>query len=141
MGQQQLLLLVLATVIVGLATVAGIEAFDQNQVQANGDALSGTALEIASDAQALRQKPAQLGGVSNITNVTLSDLGYSSPYNVSAGTFNTTNDSDLSVTCPSLSGNTLNVYGWNSDFGNAVCASVAADTIATALNLNQSTDN
>jgi type II secretory pathway pseudopilin PulG len=63
MGQQQLLLLVLATVIVGLATVAGIQAFDQGQSQAANDALTQRAVSIASDIQAQANKPSQLGGL------------------------------------------------------------------------------
>ena len=64
MGQQQLLLLVLATVIVGLATVAGIQAFDEGQTQATQDALTQRALTIGNDIYGAVQKPAQLGGVS-----------------------------------------------------------------------------
>jgi len=63
MGQQQLLLLVLSTVIVGLATVAGIQAFDEGQTQANQDAISQRALTIGSDIYAASQKPSQLGGI------------------------------------------------------------------------------
>jgi hypothetical protein len=63
MGQQQLLLLVLSTVIVGLATVAGIQAFSENQEQATRDALSQRALTIASDVNALAGKPTQIGGL------------------------------------------------------------------------------
>ena len=63
MGQQQLLLLVLATVIVGLATVAGIQAFDQGQSQAANDALTQRAVSIASDIQGQANKPGQLGGL------------------------------------------------------------------------------
>ena len=63
MGQQQLLLLVLATVIVGLATVAGIQAFDQGKSQAANDALTQRAVSIASDIQAQANKPSQLGGL------------------------------------------------------------------------------
>jgi hypothetical protein len=40
MGQQQLLLLVLSAMIVGLAVLAGIEAFDQGERQATRDALA-----------------------------------------------------------------------------------------------------
>jgi hypothetical protein len=63
MGQQQLLLLVLATVIVGLATVAGIQAFDENQEQATQDALVQRGVEIASEVRSAVQKPSQFGGV------------------------------------------------------------------------------
>ena len=85
MGQQQLLLLVLATVIVGLATVAGIQAFEQGSVRANQDALTQTAVKIASDMQANLKEPAQFGGagldvIGDYTSgdaPTLSELGYS----------------------------------------------------------------
>ncbi|MCS4194082.1 type IV secretory pathway TrbL component [Salinibacter ruber] len=63
MGQQQLLLLVLSTVIVGLATVAGIQAFSENQAQASQDALVQRGTSIASDIQGLAGKPTQMGGV------------------------------------------------------------------------------
>ncbi|MCS3828646.1 hypothetical protein GGP91_000700 [Salinibacter ruber] len=63
MGQQQLLLLVLSTVIVGLATVAGIQAFSENQAQASQDALVQKRTSIASDIQGLAGKPTQMGGI------------------------------------------------------------------------------
>lgn len=63
MGQQQLLLLVLSTVIVGLATVAGIQAFSENQEQATQDALLQRANTLASDIAAAAQQPTQMGGI------------------------------------------------------------------------------
>jgi hypothetical protein len=85
MGQQQLILLVLATVIVGLAIVVGINAFSENSVKANYDAMMHDAMRIANDGQAWIQKPAQFGGpatspassedFSGLTSV--SQLGYS----------------------------------------------------------------
>jgi len=68
MGQQQLLLLVLATVIVGLATVAGIQAFSENQAQASQDALVQRGTSIASDIKGLQGRPAQMGGVDLVNN-------------------------------------------------------------------------
>ncbi len=62
MGQQQLLLLVLGIVIVGLAVVVGINAFGENQKRANADALVNDGLRIASDVQAWALKPQQFGG-------------------------------------------------------------------------------
>ena len=53
MGQQQLLLLVLGIVIVGLAVVVGIQAFSENQQKANLDAMINDGVRIASDLQAL----------------------------------------------------------------------------------------
>ena len=63
MGQQQLLLLVLSTVIVGLATVAGIQAFSENQAQANRDALIQRANSLGAEILAAHNKPTQLGGI------------------------------------------------------------------------------
>ena len=81
MGQQQLLLLVLSTVIVGLATVAGIQAFSENQAQASQDALVQKGTSIASDIQGLAGKPTQLGGIDMSSNSATGDqivkrLGY-----------------------------------------------------------------
>ena len=100
MGQQQLLLLVLATVIVGLATVAGIQAFEQGSVRANQDALTQTSIKIATDIQAHLQEPEQFGGAGydswksgiSPSDVSFSDLGYSS----SGGTYSTT-DGDCEI--------------------------------------------
>ena len=94
MGQQQLLLLVLSTVIVGLATVAGIQAFEQGSVRANQDALTNTAIKIASDIQAQTEEPSQFGGydgdlssaADNKNGVSLSELGY----DTSSGIYSTT---------------------------------------------------
>ena len=69
MGQQQLLLLVLGIVIVGLAVVVGIQAFSENQKKANADALVMTSMRIASDAQAWLRKPAAFGGAVTVTGV------------------------------------------------------------------------
>ena len=62
MGQQQLLLLVLGIVIVGLAVVAGINAFDENQQKSSEDALTNEAFRLASDAKAWYNKPKQYDG-------------------------------------------------------------------------------
>jgi hypothetical protein len=79
MGQQQLLLLVLSTVIVGLATVAGIQAFSENQEQATQDALVQRGTTIMSDIKGAAAKPSQLGGVdlsSEKADAVLDNLGY-----------------------------------------------------------------
>jgi hypothetical protein len=79
MGQQQLLLLVLGIVIVGLAVVVGIQAFSENQKKANSDALVNDAIRIASDAQAWKLKPAAFGGGADAdgwTGFTLEQVGY-----------------------------------------------------------------
>lgn len=69
MGQQQLLLLVLGIVIVGLAVVVGIQAFSENQKKANADALVMTSMRIATEAQAWLRKPAAFGGAVSANGV------------------------------------------------------------------------
>ena len=81
MGQQQLLLLVLATVIVGIATVVGIQAFSQNSAKSNADALMNDAVRIASDVQAWAQKAEPFGGPSTfgaVDEATFGLIGYTS---------------------------------------------------------------
>ena len=62
MGQQQLILLVLATVIVGVAIVVGIRAFTENSAKSNADAMTQDAVRMANDAQAWFKKPIPFGG-------------------------------------------------------------------------------
>jgi hypothetical protein len=77
MGQQQLLLLVLGIVIVGLAVVVGIQAFGENQKKANADALVNDGVRIASDTQAWVLKPAAFGGGNGAPEgVNFTSLGY-----------------------------------------------------------------
>lgn len=128
MGQQQLLLLILASVIVGLAVIAGIDAFEENQVRSNGDAMTTEVVGIASDFQAWALKPTQFGGgggwsAFTAANVSFSDAGIdststytTSPYEVS--------DSPFSY-CGLASGDgKLFVGGQNTDYGNDVCVGI-----------------
>ena len=62
MGQQQLLLLVLSAIIVGVSIVIGINMFSSSAVQANQDAVLQDCLHIAGRAQEWLRKPEALGG-------------------------------------------------------------------------------
>lgn len=65
MGQQQLLLVILVTVVIGIATVAAISLFGSAAEQANHDAVRQDLMQIAASAQAWYLKPDALGGGSN----------------------------------------------------------------------------
>ena len=65
MGQQQLLLIVLGVIIVGIAVVVGINVFTASASQANRDGIVADLTNIASLAQQFYRKPAALGGGSN----------------------------------------------------------------------------
>jgi hypothetical protein len=66
MGQQQLLLLVMGLVIVGLAVVAGFQMAETSMKQHDADVLIGRSLSIASDAIYWKTKndPYTVGGAS-----------------------------------------------------------------------------
>lgn len=92
MGQQQLLLLVLGIVIVGLAVVVGIQAFGENQKKANSDALVNDGVRIASDTQAWVLKPQAFGGGNgSFADVTFQQLGYNASDNTAGATYSNLN--------------------------------------------------
>ena len=62
MGTQQLLLIVLGVIIVGIAVVVGIGIFGNNSQQANADAVLQDCMRLAASAQGYYRKPAMLGG-------------------------------------------------------------------------------
>lgn len=77
MGQQQLLLLILAAVIVGVAITLGINMFAQNSAQANQEAVMQDVLTIASRAQAWYRRPVQMGGGGrSYSAMTLANLNF-----------------------------------------------------------------
>ncbi len=65
MGQQQLLLIVLGVIIVGIAVVVGINVFTASSSQANTDAVIADLTNLASLAQQYYRKPEALGGGGN----------------------------------------------------------------------------
>jgi len=65
MGQQQLLLIVLGVIIVGIAVVVGINVFTASASQANRDGVIADLTNIASMAQQYYRKPAALAGGGN----------------------------------------------------------------------------
>lgn len=77
MGQQQLLLLILAAVIVGVAITLGINMFAQNSAQANQEAVMQDVLTIGSRAQAWYRRPVQMGGGGrDFAGMTLANLNF-----------------------------------------------------------------
>ena len=65
MGQQQLLLIVLSVIIVGIAVVVGINMFSASSASANLEAVTNDLLNLASRAQQYYVKPTGLGGGGN----------------------------------------------------------------------------
>jgi len=77
MGTQQLLLIVLGVIIVGIAIVVGIQMFGASAVEANKNAIVQDALQVAAKAQQWYRKPEVLGGGGrSFENFDLTDIGY-----------------------------------------------------------------
>jgi Tfp pilus assembly protein PilE len=62
MGQQQLLLIVLGVIVVGIAVVVGINLFTANAVSANRDGVVADLTNLAATAQQFYRKPTAMGG-------------------------------------------------------------------------------
>src|SRR5690606_10538538 len=77
MGQQQLLLVILVTVIVGIATVVAINTFSSASEAANRDAVTNDMVAIAAAAQSFYIKPLMLnGGGNTFTGVNFSKIAF-----------------------------------------------------------------
>ncbi|MFH1861626.1 MAG: hypothetical protein ABH878_02335 [bacterium] len=62
MGQQQLLLIVLSVIIVGIAVVVGINMFNDQAASSNLDAVTSDLINLASRAQQHYRRPTAMGG-------------------------------------------------------------------------------
>jgi Tfp pilus assembly protein PilE len=65
MGQQQLLLIVLSVIIVGIAVVVGINMFGASAASANLEAVTNDLLNLSARAQQYYVKPTSMGGGGN----------------------------------------------------------------------------
>lgn len=77
MGQQQLLLVILVTIIVGIATVVAINVFGSSAKNANRDAVRQDILTIGAQAQGWYMKPTMMGGGGNtFTGIDFNKIGF-----------------------------------------------------------------
>ena len=75
MGQQQLLLIILGVIVVGIAVVVGITMFQDNAISANRDAVTNDLVNLGARAQQYYRRPTSLGGGSNsFTGLTMDKL-------------------------------------------------------------------
>ncbi len=72
MGQQQLLLIVLGVIVVGIAVVVGINLFNASAEEANKDGIVSDCTNLGAMAQQYYKKPLSMGGGANtFTNWTI----------------------------------------------------------------------
>jgi hypothetical protein len=65
MGQQQLLLIILGVIIVGIAIAVGLSLFTANSIQANKDAIINDVNNLAANAYQYRIRTQSMGGGNN----------------------------------------------------------------------------
>ena len=129
MGQQQLLLIVLGVIIVGIAVVVGINVFTASSVQANIDGLTADVVNLGSMAQQFYRKPSALGGGGNAFT------GWTIPTQLDTtgnGVYTRTVNSATKLTIVGV-GNEIGADGTN---GVKVTATVSPTGITTAISNN-----
>ena len=66
MGQQQLLLIILGVIVVGIAIAVGVSQFGANSTQANKDGVTSSLVNIAANAYQFKIRPTSMGGGSGV---------------------------------------------------------------------------
>jgi hypothetical protein len=126
MGQQQLLLIVLGVIVVGIAVVVGINLFNANATAANRDGVISDLNNLSAMAQQFYKKPTSMGGGGNTFSSWTIPTGLDSTAN---GTY---------VATPTASN--VSIVGTGYEIGDdgsgavKATATVTANTIAVAVN-------
>ncbi len=114
MGQQQLLLIILGVIIVGIAIAVGLSLFSAQSIQSNKDAIINDLNNIAAHAYQFRIRPASMAGGAG------SYVGYSIPTKMAT-------NANASYTCtPTASNVTFTAVSANNSL-NKVTAQIDTD--------------
>ena len=126
MGQQQLLLIVLGVIVVGIAVVVGINLFNANATSANRDGVISDLNNLSAMGQQYYKKPTSMGGGGN------SFTGWTIPTGLDS-TANGTYGATVAATSITIVGDGTEV---GNDGSNPVqaTATVTANSISVAVN-------
>lgn len=122
MGNQQLLLLVLSVIIIGLSIAVGISMFHNYQVRNNRVAIIGDLTALASVASSYYRTPADMGGGAGIWDVDLLGPNLGHIYNSSTSSVFTENGTYTF----SSSGDVLSIVGTGTEIGSNGSTNVQA---------------
>jgi len=124
MGSQQLMLLIVGTLMIGLIVSVGINMFVDNAISSNRDAVANDLVALASRAQVYQKKPKCLGGGGG------SFQGFTLPNSSknANGTFSVPGVTYSAVTIEGIG----NEIGFDQATNVKVTVTVAADTISVA---------
>lgn len=121
MGQQQLLLIVLGVIIVGIAIAVGINQFQTSAVESNTQQIISDLVQLGSKAQRYYKLPATMGGGgSNYASFSLTSNEYSNSngsYRLYSGTKPSTTQTIPAYSDVSSSGtiSTIWIVGWGTE--------------------------
>ncbi len=111
MGQQQMMTVILVTIVVGLAAAVAMSTFGSQAEQANLDAVRVDLQNMASQMQSYFQKPQQLGGGGNsFTGVTFYNFNFAADTINAAGTMAQNENGIYQI--QSVSAEEVVVYGY-----------------------------
>lgn len=122
MGQQQLLLIVLGVIIVGVAIVAGIGMFNAGAEESTKDELVSQSMAIGANAQQFYKKPLAMGGGGN------SFTGYVIPAKM-----NNTANGGYTATVGAQTTTITGTPATNLNYAWTVTTTVTADSIQTVV--------
>jgi len=135
MGQQQLLLIVLGVIIVGIAVVVGINVFTASSTNANRDAVISDLTTLAAMAQQFYRKPVAMGGGGNAFNTS---KGATAAWNVPNSLDTTANGV---YTRTAVAATTVTLEGVGNEIGNDGSAPVKVTMVVGRNAINSTTIN
>ena len=135
MGQQQLLLIVLGVIIVGIAVVVGINVFTASSANANRDAVISDLTTLAAMAQQHYRKPVAMGGGGNAFNTT---NGATASWDIPAALDTTANGV---YTRTAVAQNSVTIQGVGNETGNDGSAAVKVTMVVGRNAITSTTIN
>ena len=127
MGQQQLLLIVLGVIVVGIAVVVGINLFNANATSANRDGVISDLNNLGAMGQQYYKKPTSMGGGGNTFTGWTIPTGLDSTAN---GTYTKT-----------VAAQTLTLVGTGNEIGTDGTEKVKATATVTGNSITVAVDN
>lgn len=138
MGQQQLLLIVLGVIIVGIAIAVGVNQFKSSAVDSNRQAVISDLLNLGAKAQRYYRTPTSLGGGGQDFNGfslnTLDQSNSNGTYRLLTSVTGITADAAAATGATSISSSATTIYivGWGTETGNDATNPVKTYVTVTA---------
>lgn len=135
MGQQQLLLIVLGVIIVGIAVVVGINVFTASSQNANRDAVISDLTTLAAMSQQYYRKPIAMGGGGNSFDEGTNDQGEAG-WDVPLSLDSTANGTYVTT---AVGADQLTIVGTGNEIGNDGSTAVEVTMVVGRNQINTTT--